>query len=553
LRKTALSLVLAATTACFGKAEMKDLGGPAPGGSGVPTLPTVTPGGCAAGAPGHVSIHRLTNAEYNNTVRDLLFTTSQPANAFDPVSAGASGFTNDSDHLTVYSDLIASYYAAAESLAQGVIASKGVTGGAYSKIVTCAPSLQCAQTVISQLGSRAYRRPLTTAESAALLGVYNQDTDFDTGLSDVLITLLISPKFIFAYAADPQAQSAGATFAVDPYALASRLSYFLWSSMPDDELFARAADKTLLTTPVLQTEVQRMLKDPKAGALLSILRNEWAGLGILASPTGSLRGLNDTVRYAMVGEVDAFLSDIVQNDRSFLEVVTGQRSFVNQTLASYYGVPFTGANPSDFVSVSGPTAKRSGIVTTAAVLTATAGDVVYTHPVHRGHWVAQRILCSEPPPPPPGIPSINPDPADGGTPRQKLAAHTTNPECSGCHKVMDAVGLGLENFDPFGQWRTDYPGPPPVVIDASGALPDGDLFSGPFDMYTAIGADDATRACLVQQVMGVALTRALTSADDLCSASTIAQSTVTPDGSFSALLTQVVSSNQFRMQTGESP
>jgi hypothetical protein len=545
-------LLLAAFAGCFGKAQMSTTGGGSTG-PGTPGLPTITPGQCSASAPGHVSIHRLTNEEYNNTVRDLLFTNSQPANAFDPVSAGASGYTNDSDHLTVYSDLIASYYAAAQSLATEVIASKGVAGGAYSKLVTCAPSAQCAQTTLNSIGARAYRRPLTSAESTALLGVFNQDSDFDTGLSDVLITLLISPKFIFTYAADPQSQTAGATFAVDPYALASRVSYFLWSSMPDDELFARASDGTLSQPNVLQAEVLRMLKDPKSSALLSILRNEWAGLGILASASGSLQGLDDTVRYAMVGEVDAFLQDIVYNDRSFLEVVTGKRSFVNQALASYYGVPFTGTSPTEFVSVSAPTATRTGVVTTAAVLTATAGDVVYTHPVHRGHWVTQRILCSEPPPPPPGIPSINPDPADGGTPRQKLAAHTSNPECSGCHAVMDTVGLGLENFDPFGQWRTDYAGPPPVVIDASGTLPDGDYFGGPYDMYAAVAADDSTRACLAQQVMSIALTRALTSADDLCSASTIAQATVNPTGTFSALVTQVVSSNQFQMQTGESP
>src|SRR4029077_8285714 len=163
-------------------------------------------------APGHVAIHRLTNDEYDNTVQDLLFTTATPATAFDPSPAGQSGFSNDSNALILSDDLIAAYYTAGEALAKGVIASKGQAGGAYGKIVGCAPSTACAQTTVTNLATRAYRRPATTAEVATLMGVYASDTDFDTGIQDVVNAILVNPKFIFVSTTGPQSQVDGATF-----------------------------------------------------------------------------------------------------------------------------------------------------------------------------------------------------------------------------------------------------------------------------------------------------------------------------------------------------
>jgi hypothetical protein len=549
-----LALVGALTmAACVG--QIGD-GGPAGGASVGPTggVGTMAATCGTAYAPGHVAIHRLTNAEYDNTVDDLLFTTATPATAFDPSPAGQSGFSNDSNALIISDDLIAAYYTAGEALAKAVIASKGTAGGAYSQIVTCAPSTACAQTTVTNLATRAYRRPVTPAEVATLMGVYGNDTDFDTGIQDVINAILVNPKFIFEYTTTPQSQVAGATFAIDDYAIASRLSYALWQSMPDATLFQLAQAGQLHEPATLQAQVARMLKDPRVSNMLQSLRNDWAGLLTLADPSGALVGLSDDVRAAMVGEVDAYLQDLVTSDKSFLEVLTGKYAFVNQAMATYYGVAFTGTDPTAYVQVPIP-ADRTGLVTTPGILTATAGDVAYTHPVHRGHWVTQKITCTPPSLPPNNTNETFADPSTAGeSPRQALAQHTSNPACAGCHASMDALGLGLENYDPFGLWRTTYPNVP-GTIDASGTLPppSDEAFTDGLSMYADLAAADGTRACLAQQVMAYVLTRALTSTDDLCVVGSIGTTSVTPTGSFSNTMNQIVQSRQFLMQTGEAP
>jgi hypothetical protein len=526
-------------------------GGPAGGSSGS----GVTTQSCGSSyAPGHVAIHRLTNDEYDNTVQDLLYTTSTPATQFDPSPAGQSGFSNDSNALIISDDLIAAYYAAGESLAKGVIATKGTAGGAYSKIVACAPSAACAQTTVTNLATRAYRRPATAAEVTTLMGVYSADTDFDTGIQDVINAILVNPKFIFEYTAAAQSQVDGATFAIDDYAIASRLSYALWQTMPDDQLFQLAGAGQLHDPATLEAQVARMLKDPRVANMLKSLRNDWAGLLTLADPNGTLVGLSDDLRAAMVGEVDAYLQDLVTNDKSFLNVLTGNYAFVNQTMATYYGVPFSGNDPTAYVQVSLPS-DRTGLVTTPGILTATAGDVAYTHPVHRGHWLTQKITCTPPSPPPQNTNETFTNPSTSGeSPRQALAQHTSNPACAGCHVAMDALGLGLENYDMFGKWRTTYPNVA-GTIDPSGTLPppSSEAFTDGLNMYSELSSQDGTRACLAQQVMAYVLTRALASTDDVCVVNAIGTASVTPTGSFSETMNMIVQSRQFLMQTGEAP
>ena len=550
------ALTTAACVGQIGDGGPSGSGGVAGGGGsgGVPGDPGMTATCGASYAPGHVAIHRLTNDEYDNTIGDLLFTTATPGTAFDPSPAGASGFENDSDALIISDDLISSYYTAGEALAKGVIATKGTAGGAYAQIVTCAPSAACAQSTVTTFATRAYRRPVTSAEVATLMTVYNADTDFDTGIQDVINAVLVNPKFIFVYTTSAQSQVAGATFAIDDYALAARLSYALWQTMPDAQLTQLAQAGTLHQPATLQAQVSRMLADPKVASMLKSLRNDWAGLLTLADPNGTLVGLSDTVRAAMVGEVDAYLQDIVASDRSFLSVLTGQYAFVNQTMATYYNVPFPGSDPNAYVKVALPV-DRTGLVTTPGILTATAGDVAYTHPVHRGHWLTQKITCTPPSPPPQNTNETFTNPSTSGeSPRQALASHTSNPACSGCHAVMDTLGLGLENYDPFGEWRTTYPNVP-GTIDASGTLPppSDQAFKNGLDMYADLAATDDARACLAQQLMAYVLTRALTSTDDLCVVNAIGTASVTPTGAFSETMKLIAQSRQFLMQTGEAP
>ncbi len=505
---------------------------------------------CNFATPGHTPIHRLTNEEYNNTLRDLLFTDLRPADAFDPDVTGISGFRNDSNALTMSDDRVAAYLAAADTVTTEFIASKGVPGGAYGRIVTCGETQDCAVQTLFQFASRAWRRPVTTEELITIVGFFNAAGAFTTGLHDAMMYILMSPKFLFEYALDPRAQLDGVPFQVDDYALAARLSYALWQAPPDDSLTVCAQLHILAVPEVLFAQVTRMLRDPKAASMRKSIRNDWLQLQILATAPSETTGVPDAMRDSLIGEVDTFLDDLFGSDRSLLELMSGQYGFMDANLANFYGVPFTGTDPSQFVRTQLP-ARRTGLVTSAAVLTANASGLTFTHPVHRGRWVMDNLTCDAPSPPPPGIPIVSFDPSQGGTPREKLTAHLSA-GCIGCHARMDTLGLGLENYDASGQWRDAYPGNVGPV-DASGSLYDGESFTQAVEMFDDLAALDATRACLARHVLAYAVGHAVTSASDLCAARTIGTVAVTPNGSLSQLIRLIVQSPQFQMQTGEAP
>jgi hypothetical protein len=379
------------------------------------------------------------------------------------------------------------------------------------------------------------------------MAVFDSQPTFDEGLHDALIAMLISPRFLFVSVEPPSANS-NAAYPLDDYALASRLSYFLWQTMPDDALFAAAASRTLSTDDGLDTQVHRMLLDPRSKRLGQTLTREWGGLESLAS--SSIAGLDDALRTAMIQEMDLFMSNLIANDRSLLDLVNGGYSFVNKPLADLYGIPFLGSDPNRFVQVALPNTTRMGVVTQAGLLTATAGAPDVTHPVRRGLWVTQRVMCTPPPPPPPNVPSLDPN-VGAVSIRDRLNQHASSPACSGCHVRMDAVGLGLENYDPFGRWRDTYPGQS-ARIDASGTLPDGYAFSGPFDMFKRLASEADVRSCLAKQLLSLALTRATDGASDGALANAIGATQVTDVGTLSGVISQIVRSPQFRQQVGEN-
>jgi hypothetical protein len=522
-------------------------------------VPDVVGKTCGASySAGHVSIHRLTNSEYNNTIRDLLYSNSKPADSHNfPISGvGASGFSNDSDNLKVFGDLTTKYYEAAEAMAAEVIGSKGMANGSYERIAPCGSAvnagsmLSCSTSTVRTFGARAFRRPLTDVETTKFMSVFNKSGDFDTGLNDVIISFLMNPKFIFVSLTDAKSLDPSAQYALNDYALASRLSYFLWQSMPDDELFNLAKANKLNDATNLKKQVDRMLADPKASVIATMLTNDWAGLDSLR--TAFLPGVTDQVRDAMVQETELFFQDLVSNKRSFLNVLTGRYSYVNKALADFYGMNFpAGTEVNTFVRVEAPQTDRTGVVTQASVLTVTAGDTAATHPVKRGKWVTSKILCSEPPPPPQDV-NTAPNPNATGTVRQKLEAHASNPKCSGCHQTMDPIGLALENYDPFGKWRTIYPDTKDP-IDAAGSLPTGESFTNAKELYARLGNSETVKGCLARQVMNLAVTRAMTSADDKCVANSLGLASVNEASTFNDLVYGVVSSLQFRMQKGEAP
>lgn len=528
---------------------------------GIATTAPSSIAGCPTPAVAeHTQVHRLTATEYDNTVQALLGVRSSAATAFPPQPAGPSGYTNDSTSLGVSAELVSTLYTQAEAASAAVLASKGTAGGAYARLAPCAGGFlpgqlasaqqkACLGSVIAALGPRAYRRPLGSDELAQLTAAASASGDFDTALNDLVQTVLMSPHFLFVTVVGPQSTDPQARFALTPHQLASRLSYFLWQSMPDEELFARAADGTLVRPDVLQAQVARMLASPASAPLRRTLRDEYAGLARLdAAP---VQNVSEPLRLAMIAETDAFLADLFAADRPVADVVGARRTFANQVLAQHYGLTFpAGTDPATMVAFTGDQTDRAGLGSQAAVLVATAGDINFTHPVKRGHFVADRMLCSPPPAPPPNIPSIDPNPSVGGTPREKLAAHVNNPACSGCHQVMDELGLGLENYDPQGRWRTTYPGLS-APIDASGTLPGGTGFKDAREMFQQLAARDSTGMCVAQNLMKLALQSPVATPNARCAQLQVAQAA--KGGTVSTLVKALATSAPFLQQAGEAP
>jgi hypothetical protein len=528
-------------------------GGNTPGGN---TPGGTTPGGTdPVDATGHYALRRLTNQEYTNTVQDLLFTKQTPGATFQESLPGQSGYTNDSQALDISDELLVSYYGAATSLAKEVVASKGTAGGAYSKLVTCdATKAACAQQTVSTLAKRALRRPLTPADldaQSGLMAVFSASGTFDQGLYDVIVSLLMHPEFLTIPVVNVASLDPTTVFKLDDYQLAARLSYFLWQSMPDDALTATADQGTLHQPDVLRAQLTRMLSDTRMANLKNVLRDEYAGLSSLAQTDLTQLGQTNALRDAMIGETDAFFADLVTNDRSPLTVLTGTQSFVNKTLADWYGLPFpAGQNPATFVPV---TSTRTGLGSHASVLVNSAGgSPTFTNPIKRGHWIANKLLCIEPPPPPPNVPPLPAMSAAAPTVRERLAAHLISATCVTCHTAMDAAGLGAEDYGPFGQWRTTYADSTP--IDASGTLPgDNTPFTDSASMFKALGTSDTAKACVALQFMKLAASRDLNSAADQAAATGIAQSGMTGTSHLSDLLWGVINTAQFQQQTGEAP
>lgn len=518
--------------------------------------PTITHSCGSHVAAGHTMIHRLTNTEYDNTIRDLLFTTAQPGALFESSSVGSSGFSNQSDVLTLSDQIVTEYANAAITLADGVLATKGTSGGAYEKLAGCAaktgsPSADCVSSVISTFAQRAFRRPVDPADLQALNTVYAQESTFDEGFHDVIVAALIDPKFLFSYIEHPSPNDPTVTAPLNDYELAARLSYALWQSMPDDTLMDLAAQGKLSSDPAtMQAQVERMIQDPKAASFATTWRREWASLTLLDGTAG-YGGLDAGVTGELRQETQAFIQDIFTSDRSLLDLVSSDQTFLNKDVAAFYGWTPSQTLGSTFARMPIPDANRRGVLTQASIMLTVGGGESYTHPVQRGRWVMANLLCAPPPPPPAGVPGIDMTSPSNETMKQRLAEHTNNPACSGCHATMDVYGLGLENFDLVGKWRTVYAALNNTPINPSGVIPgDGGTFAGPSGMLQILGTDDVVKGCLAQKILTYALTRPLSSADDTCVANALGGQYNQPTSHFSELLAHLTQSPQFLGQQG---
>ncbi len=422
----------------------------------------------------------------------------------------------------------------------------------HRRFVTTQPSdsvsvKDAAATVLRPILYRAFRRPVPDAEVARFASLVDEhvtlnNESYESGLAIALQAMLVSSDFLFRKEADPEGDATER--ALNEYEVASRLSYFLWSSMPDDELFQLAENKRLLDRSILSGQIERMLRDEKAAALGRNFAAQWLNLRNLTDvrPNPDVYpDFDDALRAAMAQETEQFFSTIVREDRSINDFLSADFTFVNERLAKHYGI--SGVTGDDFVRVSLQGSNRSGVLTHASILTLTSNPG-RTSPVKRGKWILENILGDAPPPPPPGIPALEEAAKDvaGLSLRERLAIHRQDPGCASCHKTMDPLGMGLENFDAVGRWRDTESDKP---VDASGDLPSGEKFSGPIELIAIIqGRQDQFYRALTERLMIYSLGRGLEYYDK-CAVDHALTLMKQRGNRFSALVEGIVTSDPF--------
>jgi hypothetical protein len=412
---------------------------------------------------------------------------------------------------------------------------------------------ECARVNLAHLERLAYRRPATADEvnrvARLVAAAQNDGMTFEQAMRVGLEAVLVSPNFLFRIERDPKPDDPTAVHPVNDYELASRLSYFLWSSMPDEQLLQIAGERRLHDPAVLNAQVKRMLQDPKSNAMIDNFAGQWLELRNLDSihpDPDEFPQFNAQLRRAMYTESQMFVESIVRNDGSILDFLSGKYTFLNERLAKFYGIP--GVKGDQFRRVSLDGTERSGVLTQASVLTITSYPT-RTSPVLRGKWMLENVLNAPPPPPPPGVGSID---AKGGplagTMRQQMEKHRASPMCAGCHTKMDPLGFAFENYNAIGQWRTEDANQP---IDASGTLPNGKSFNGSAELKTILMGDrDAFAECLTEKLMVYALGRGLEGYDRRA-LKQIATSLGGNGYRFSTLISGIVNSVPFQMGRGD--
>jgi hypothetical protein len=506
--------------------------------------------------PGHETIRRLNRVEYRNTIRDLLGIDYPEADNFPTDDVGAGG-----DALTISPILMERYLTAAEEISDRAIVTdlgQADMPDSHQRIIFTRPGpnrsrRESARMILERLASRGYRRPATSVEVQRLVrlvdSTHEQGGSFEESIQLALRAVLVSPNFLFRVELDPTSSDPPAVRELNDYELATRMSYFLWSSMPDDELLEHARRETLHDH--LDEQVRRMLDDPKSRALVQNFGGQWLQLSKLKSIRPDkvvFPEFDDGLRAAMQTETHMFLAAIIREDRSVVELLTADFTFVNDRLARHYGIE--GVLSSSFQRVSLKQNPRGGVLTQASVLTLTSNPT-RTSPVNRGKWIMETILGTPPPAPPPGVSVLKETDTTTSSEslRERMLQHVKNPRCAVCHQQMDSLGFALENFDAIGRWRTrdgEFP------IDASGELPDGRKFDGPGELKSIL-SDRSKRdfvVCFTKTMLAYALGREL-EYYDRCAVDKIDKALLTDNDRFSTLVSQIIKSEPFQKRRGK--
>ena len=429
------------------------------------------------------------------------------------------------------------------------------------KLLVCTPATtaeetDCARTIITTLARRAYRRPLTDADLEIPLELYRDGATrgggFEAGIELAMRGILVSPNFLFRFEGQPASVAPETPYRITDLELASRLSFFLWSSIPDDELVDLAVQQTLHTPEVLQQQVRRMLADPRSQALVDNFAGQWLHIrnvaGFQPSPE-LLFHFDDNLRQAFERETQLFFDSIMRENRSVLDLLDADYTFLNERLARHYGIPGVYGERFRRVSLPGDSVRR-GLLGQGSILTGTS-RANRTSPVIRGKWIMENILGTPPPPPPPNVPDLveERDPRKVLPMREQMAAHRANPVCAACHAQMDQLGFALENFDAIGEWREIYASG--LAIDASAAFPDGTTFDGPAELRALLLSHaDEFLTTVTDRLLTYALGRGL-EATDAPTVRQIKRAAAGEDYRFASLIQGIVASTPFQMRMAQ--
>ena len=500
--------------------------------------------------PGRITAHRLSRAEYNNTIRDLLGVDTHPADNFPADGSGGGGFDNNADTLFIPPIMLEKLLDAASE----VLDKAAVEKLWPPRTPPGADKRAGARALIVDFASRAFRQTASNDEIERLMKLYDADTKKGMAELDALKlvykAVLISPNFLYRIEGDPPA---GTPRLLGDFELASRLSYFLWSSMPDAELYKIAEAKKLQDPDMLARQIKRMLADPKAVAFTESFCGQWLGIQNFRSAAQPdprrFPAFTHSLRDGMYHETMTFFDAVIRQDGSLLDLLDSDYTFLNEELAKHYGI--AGVTGKEFRRVKLDDKARGGLLCMASVLTFSSYPL-RTSPVLRGKWVLTELLGAPPPPPPANVGVLPPDDKpskEGATFRQRLELHRKKAECASCHGRMDPIGFGLENFDAIGRWRTEIAGKP---VDASGVLTTGEKVNGAIELKAALlkKKDDFLRN-ITERMLSYSLGRGLESYD-AWTVKAIVETVKKENYKGAALVREIALSYPFRYRRGES-
>ncbi|HLK46656.1 MAG TPA: DUF1592 domain-containing protein [Bryobacteraceae bacterium] len=419
------------------------------------------------------------------------------------------------------------------------------------RIFLCRPAsdgeeLPCARKILSALARRAYRQPVTDADLETLMGFFGSGRrrgTFDAGIQEALARILVGPRFVFRFESDPPNAAPGSVHRIGDLELASRLSFFLWSSIPDDELLLLAEENKLHDPAVLEQQTRRMLADPRSEALVTDFGGQWLYLRELKNQRPESKDFNENLRDAFKRETELFFESIIREDHNVLDLLSADYTFVDERLARLYGIP--NVHGSQFRRVTLPENRR-GLLGKGSILLVTS-VANRTSPVARGKWILENLMGAPPPLPPPNVPPLkeNTGQAQAGSVRLRMEQHRNTPTCAGCHKIMDPIGFSLENYDLIGKWRATDEGTP---IDASGELVDGTKLDGPAGLRQALlSRPDVFVSTLTDKLLTYALGRGIRYYD-MPAVRAITRQATASNYRFSALISGIVKSTPFQMR-----